>query len=241
MLSWPSFIAHFASAAVRSGFSARVLTNTPAGPLLAWERVTAGPKIYVSAGIHGDEPAGPLALLSLMEEGYFAADVSWAICPALNPTGLAAGARTNHQGHDLNRDYLVRVTDEVASHAQWLESSPAPNLFLSLHEDWETENFYLYEINTGEDEPRRAQGILGAVEAWFKPEPGPLIDDHTPRAAGWIYHAPEPDEPHGWPEAIFLAKYGCPLSFTFETPSRGTLKDRVSAQCAAVRAAYRVL
>jgi hypothetical protein len=59
----------------------------------------------------------------------------------------------------------------------------------------------------------------------------------VPRAPGWIFHEPEPDEPHGWPEAIFLAKHGCPLSFTFETPSQGELRDRVAAQCAAVGAA----
>jgi len=35
--------------------------------------------------------------------------------------------------------------------------------------------------------------------------------------------------------------HGCPLSFTFETPSHAALPARVAAQCAAVRAACRHL
>jgi hypothetical protein len=112
-------------------------------------------------------------------------------------------------------------------------------LFLSLHEDWETTGFYLYEINLGRDEPQRAPAIIDAVRPWFPPEPGPEIDGHLPRADGWIYHEAEADVPQGWPEAIFLAKRGCPLSFTFETPSHAPLARRVAALMAAVRAANR--
>ena len=47
--------------------------------------------------------------------------------------------------------------------------------------------------------------------------------------------------PHGWPEAIFLAKHGCPLSFTFETPSHLPLPRRIAALVAAVHAACRAI
>jgi predicted deacylase len=160
---WPSYLRHFARLAEQNQFVSAPLADTPAGPVMAWESAGDGARIYLSAGIHGDEPAGPLALLSLMEEGIFAAGVKWVICPALNPSGLANGSRDNHHGADLNRDYLTRTTKEVAAHAQWLESNPAPDLFLSLHEDWETPHFYLYEINTAHDNPEVATGIIGAV------------------------------------------------------------------------------
>ena len=39
---------------------------------------------------HGDEPAGPLAALELLKHGAFDHG-PWRLCPALNPTGLAAG------------------------------------------------------------------------------------------------------------------------------------------------------
>ena len=197
-----------------------------------------GPGIYLSSGIHGDEPAGPLALLGLMQEGFFSdTTFHWAVCPALNPDGLALGTRGNADGVDLNRDYWRRETPEVNAHAAWLAALGRLDLFLSLHEDFETSGFYFYEINLGEDQPGRAAAILDAVTPWFAPEPGPEIDGHLARRPGWIYHEAEADVPQGWPEAIYLSKSGCPLSFTFETPSSAPLGKRVAAHRAAIHAA----
>lgn len=238
---WPEFLPAFERAAVDAGFSHTILAQTPAGPMGLWERPGKGPRVYLSAGIHGDEPAGPLALLELLGGGFFSegefANFDWALCPALNPTGLAVGARTHASGLDLNRDYWNRSNPEVAAHAAWLEGASIPDLFISLHEDWETAGFYLYEINLAADDPSRSADVIAAVEPWFPPESGPEIDGHEPRGPGWIFHAAEADLPEGWPEAIFLSKLGCPLSFTFETPSHRPLADRVAAQMAAVRAA----
>lgn len=231
-----AFLGEFGVQAGRRGFVPRVLCGTPAGPLTVWERPGEGPAAYLSAGMHGDEPAGPLAALELLKAGHFD-EGAWLLCPALNPTGLAAGTRDNAEGIDLNRDYLNRRTSEVKAHAAWLESLPAvPRLFQSLHEDWETSGFYFYEINLAEDRPERAAGIFEAVAPWFPPEPSPRIDGHDIREAGWIYHPAEADLPDDWPEAIFLAKLGCPLSFTYETPSAKELAARVAAHVAAVRA-----
>lgn len=238
---WPDFLSTFAGAAELAGFSANMLADTPAGPLQAWERPGDGPRVYLSSGIHGDEPAGPLALLDLMAGAFFPENIHWLLCPALNPTGLAAGTRDNADGIDLNRDYLQIRTREVAAHYEWLSQRPPPDLFLSLHEDWETHGFYLYEINLGPDVPQRVRTILEAVKPWFAPETAPEIDGHTPRKPGWIHHAAEPDLPEGWPEAIHMAKIGCPLSFTFETPSRAALEDRIAAHRAAVQAALGTL
>jgi predicted deacylase len=238
---WPEFLPAFANAARAAGFSETTLTETADGPVSAWTRGPQGGHIYLSAGIHGDEPAGPLALLELMRQEFFTPEPGWVICPALNPTGLAAGRRENGCGVDLNRDYLMQRTREVTAHAAWLQSMPAPGMFLSLHEDWEAAGFYFYEINLGVDEPCRAEQLLDAVSPWFAPDPGHEIDGHSPRGPGWIFHAAEADVPEGWPEAIFMAKLGCPLSFTFETPSHAALPSRVAAQQAAVHAACRHL
>jgi predicted deacylase len=230
------FLDDFGALAAARGFSARTLCGTAAGPLVAWERPGDTPPAYLSAGMHGDEPAGPLAALELLRQGAFDHG-PWLLCPALNPTGLAAGTRDNAEGIDLNRDYWNRRTPEVRAHAGWLESLPCPRIFLSLHEDWETSGFYFYEINLDEDRPERAEAIFRAVEPWFTVEPAAMIDGHDIRGPGWIYHAAEADLPENWPEAIFLAKRGCPVSFTFETPSAMRLEDRVAAQVAAVKAA----
>lgn len=232
---WPGFLPAFAVEARQRGFAIETLGEFPGGPLIAFERPAAGPRVYLSAGIHGDEPAGPLALLDLLRSGSLAAGIHWMICPALNPGGLAGGLRENVHGIDLNRDYWARSTAEVASHVRWLESRPVPNLFISLHEDWETSGFYLYEINLGSDHPPRVRAVLDAIKPWFAPEPGMEIDGHLARELGWIYHAAEADMPEAWPEAIFLSKMGCELSFTLETPSQACLRDRVAAHVAGVR------
>jgi hypothetical protein len=229
---WPSFLPEFAAAAGAQGFRAEVLVDTEDGSLVAWERMGAGPPVYLSAGIHGDEPAGPLAALELMRSGSFPPDRHVLVCPALNPGGLSVRTRENRAGSDLNRDYLLKSMPEIAAHALWLDRYPIPGLFVSLHEDWETDGFYFYEINLGEDNPGRASALLAAVSPHFHPEPGPEIDGHEVRSDGWIFHCAEADLPESWPEAIYLAKRGCPLSFTFETPSRAALSERVSAHVA---------
>lgn len=209
--------------------------ETEAGPLIAFNGPEQGVPAYLSAGIHGDEPAGPLAALELLKSGAFDEDYTWSICPALNPTGLLGGTRDNSKGNDLNRDYKIRITDEVRAHAAWLEKQPIPKIFFSLHEDWESSGFYFYEINLEQDQPDRANSILKAVEPWFPPEPNIIIDDHEVREPGWIYHEARADFPDHWPEAIFLAESGCPLSFTFESPSSAVLDSRVAAHVAAFR------
>lgn len=237
---WSAFLPKFSRAAAAAGFTPHTLLETEDGAVMAWERAGDGAPIYLSAGIHGDEPAGPLATLELMKGGIFPIDRHCIVCPALNPGGLAAVSRTNRLGVDLNRDYLHMLSPEAAAHSGWLESRPVPDLFISLHEDWETHGFYFYEINLGEDDTHRASALLEAVSPHFPAEPGPEIDSHEVRSPGWIFHCAEADLPDAWPEAIWLAKRGCPLSFTFETPSKAQLAVRVAAHVAAVQTLLRL-
>ena len=232
-IDWDAFDADIEALALKRGFH---FAAPPGAPFRAWRRPGPGRRIYLSAGIHGDEPAGPLAIRQILGESWFAtSDADWTICPALNPHGLRAGIRENAQGIDLNRDYQRRESPEAAAHAAWLLDRPAPDLFLSLHEDWETAGFYFYEINLGPEASTRAQAILAATSAIIPTEPALVIDGHAVRQPGWIHHAAEADLPNEWPEAIFLAKNGCPLSFTFETPSQAPLEKRIATHLAAVR------
>lgn len=232
-----AFLDDFRIEAERRDFRSETLATVDGYPLLAFSGPGNGAPAYLSAGIHGDEPAGPLAALALLRAGFFDHGAAWTICPALNPSGLAATTRENADGVDLNRDYLRRESVEISAHAAWFESRACPKVFFSLHEDWESTGFYFYEINQGEDRPDRAEAIIDAVRPWFPPEPEALIDDHETRGPGWIYHCADADLPDLWPEAIFLAKRGCPLSFTLESPSRFDIDSRVSSHVAAVTAA----
>ncbi|MFD2257765.1 M14 family metallocarboxypeptidase [Luteolibacter algae] len=231
LFDWLLFSSDFSAAALKQGFTSEVLLETEDGKILAWERepTQPGPVVYLSAGIHGDEPAGPLALLELMESGTFSHCVHWLICPALNPGGLAVGRRENRAGVDLNRDYLQSRSLETAAHIAWLKRHPVPEIFISFHEDWESTGFYFYEINCGEDCPQRARAILSAVSEVLPPEPCEVIDGHAVREPGWIFHCAEADLPDEWPEAIYMAKQGCALSYTLESPSQASLPERAKA------------
>jgi len=198
------------------------------------------PLVYISTGMHGDEPAGPESLLRLLENGLLNRELSFYICPMLNPTGFQRGTRENLVGRDLNRDYYTLRNVEVKEHVKWLEKQfeiQVPELFVSLHEDWESEGFYFYEINLIDDEVKsleRYQEIAKKIEAVMPMEPSELIDDHQIRELGWIYHCAEADMEKKWPEAIFIAKHGCSRSFTFESPSSKNIKHRVTTQVTAV-------
>ena len=243
-MDWPLFLEEWQAEAEARGFRVEVYGEVAGLPLLAAVKEGAAdvPCVYLSSGIHGDEPAGPQALLRLLREDFFDESRTWLICPVLNPMGLIAGTRENVSGLDLNRDYHFCKSDEVCAHVRWFkkqrQEGRVPQLFLSLHEDWESSGFYFYEI----DLLKRVSfydKILEAARPWFEPEPSRVIDGHAVTKRGWIYHSKHPDLPEGWPEAIYLAKQGCGLSLTFETPSQADLESRIDCQQALVRAALK--
>jgi len=106
-----------------------------------------GLRIYISAGIHGDEPAAPLAALRLLQENQWPENAEIFFLPCLNPVGFTLNKRENTGGLDLNRDYRNSKAAETHAHIAWLQRQPKFDLYLCLHEDWESHGFYLYEQN----------------------------------------------------------------------------------------------
>ncbi len=230
----------FERTARKAGFQVEELGRIGSYPLLAMtsEATPAdAPRCYLSAGIHGDEPAGSLAILELLSRPLTLSGVAWTLFPALNPVGLAEGRRVNGDGVDLNRDYLALTCRETQLHVEWLcRQKRRHDLILSLHEDWEASGFYHYEINNSGRESV-SEAILEAVAPLIPLEVGPSVDGHLLDSPGLIRHVPEPDEPMGWPEAIYHSKQFPSRSYTLETPSTFPLARRVQAHLTAVEAA----
>ena len=229
-----------AAAAAKAGLRSEAFGEAGGVPLLALTRRTPGPRprIYLSGGIHGDEPAPPLALLSLLEAGEFDGRATWFVCPMLNPLGLARGTRESAGGVDLNRDYRHLESPEVRSHVRWLRRQPNFDLTLCVHEDWESRGFYLYELNP---DGRRslAQPMVDAAVAVCPLDTSPVIDGREAR--GGIIHPPgDPAQREKWPEAIYLVAHHTRQSYTIESPSSLPLGTRVAALAAALRAALDV-
>jgi protein MpaA len=192
----------------------------------------AAPRVYLSAGIHGDEPAGPLAVRELFVSRRWPAALEFYVCPCLNPTGLALNRRENAAGVDLNRDYRDRRTPEVRAHTAWLERQPAFDLALCLHEDWEAQGFYLYELNP-DGRPSAAERVVAAVAEVCPVDNSPVIDGR-PARGGIIRPAVDLAGRPDWPEAFYLQAHKTRHGYTLEAPSDFPLATRVAALVRAV-------
>ena len=192
-------------------------------------------RIYLSAGIHGDEPAGPLAVRQLLQENKWPGDLGLWLCPCLNPTGFALNRRDNDEGLDLNRQYLQPTARETIAHMAWLERQPSFDLCICLHEDWESQGFYVYELNP-DNRPPLAETIINRVAEVCPIDRSEMIEGR-PAQGGIIRPSVDPRSRPQWPEAFFLLTRKTRLSYTFEAPSDFSLSTRVAALMAGVRAA----
>ena len=199
------------------------------------EENPASRRIYLSTGIHGDEPAGPLAVLRLIEEDAWPENLDLWLCPCLNPVGFTLNTRENAKGVDLNRDYLNPTTEEVAAHINWLHRQPNFDLCLFLHEDWESHGFYLYEQNP-DNRPSHAERIIDQVSSICPIDNSELIEGR-PAVRGIIRPNLDPRTRPQWPEAFFLITHKTRHSYTLEAPSELTMPRRVAALVTAVRTA----
>lgn len=208
--------------------------------LHAWVRPGGGSRrVYLSAGIHGDEPAGPLAVRQLMQENQWPAQLDLWLCPCLNPTGFPTNRRENAQGVDLNRQYLHVESPETRAHIAWLERQPAFDVTLCLHEDWEARGFYLYELNP-DNRPSHAEEIIRRVSEVCPIDPSDLIEER-PAQGGIVRPSSDPLSRPQWPEAFWLVAHKTRHSYTLEAPSDFHLPVRVNALVTAVRAVIEAL
>jgi murein peptide amidase A len=192
-------------------------------------------RIYISTGIHGDEPAGPLAALQLLRDHAWPANVDLWFCPCLNPSGFRLNRRENAKGIDLNREYLKPTAPEILAHIAWLERQPKFDLCLLLHEDWESHGFYLYEQNP-DNLSSPADTIIEQVAKICPVDPSDLIEGR-PAQNGIIRPKIDVRSRPDWPEAFYVITHKTRQSFTLEAPSDFTLPTRVNALVVAVKTA----
>lgn len=230
--------------AEKNSFSVDIIYKGNPVPIVALTKkasISPAPNVYISAGIHGDEPAGPLVIRELLKEAFFEDGINWYLIPMLNPEGLALGTRENADRIDLNRDYNTGKTKEVAAHLKWLKKKCDINydLTITLHEDWESPGFYCYAIVPSEYQRLLTQ-ISQAVE---KISPLNLSEEIEGAKAkgGFIHHDTKNFEEvlnnrQDWPEAFLLIKNRPEgLHFTFETASAQPVEQRIKTHCAAIK------
>lgn len=235
------------AAALAGGWSVDHLTPSASGPR-PWFRREAGPdapRLYLSAGIHGDEVSGPWAILEMLRRPDFFAGFHVVIFPILNPDGMARVIRGNADGIDLNRDYRETKSAEIRGHIEALKTLGRFDVSLMLHEDFEGIGAYLYELN--ESLPETLGGEIMAAMGHHVPiDLRPVIEE-VPAQGGVISRKDlirimgPIEERSEWPEALYLSLHHCRVNYTTETPMPFPLESRVQAQIAAVETVMRVL
>lgn len=203
------------------------------------------PRLLIVAGFHGEEVAGPLAILKWLkthdENVWKKIDLSF--IPIVNPYGFAKGTRYGESGKKTNAGFC---------HTKELEGEPSPegqilidsisiirplaqDGFLSLHEDKSERGYYLYTFEHGPEPGKFTQGLKREIGKHFhrpvdgirvftdaQKEYGPMVKD------GLIYRLCDGTF-EDW-----LFHLGVPRCAVTETPGKYRLARRVEAGVAII-------
>ena len=197
--------------------------------------------LYVSAGIHGDEPAGCEGLLIWAEQHLSTLlrgkhPLPVVLLPCLNPWGLVHNRRSDEAGNDLNRlfngDDFAPITELKRLLKGWQF-----DLALHLHEDYDAQGGYVYEIHR--EPPVWGHDLLAACRRVLPIDSRRRIDGRAFIGGIWSRRHVRRIPEH--PEAVHLFREHCPRVLTFETPSEFDLKCRVQAHVLLLRECVRRL
>ena len=194
--------------------------------------------IYISAGIHGDEPAATEALIVWAEKNVRRLHrLPLLLLPCLNPWGLINNTRADADGLDLNRLFhldeppVIRAVKEVAAPYQFSAA-------LMHHEDYDGQGLYLYDV--ARVKPYWGEAILAAGRPHIAIEGRTRIDGRKVTNAVYRRRIDKKRfDRMGYPEAIWLHLHHAERSLTIETPSEFALDQRVAAQVAIIEECVR--
>ena len=194
--------------------------------------------IYISAGIHGDEPASSEALIAWAERhATVLARLPLMLFPCLNPWGLVNNTRVNEAGVDLNRVFQNNDAPVIAALKRLIKGHRFA-LALNLHEDFDGQGLYLYEVQRAQ--PYWGESLLAAAARIIAIDPRQRIDGRVARA-GLIRRRFNQKRfaRMGFPEAIYLHQHHADHALTLETPSEFAIEQRVAAQVAIIEECVR--
>lgn len=202
------------------------------------------PSIALAAGVHGDEPAGPWALLDFVAAGKLDPRYAYRIWPCTNPTGFLAGTRESCDGVDLNRTFGRGGSSPEAKAILTANRDRSFALSIDLHEDCDASGFYCYEYGGAE----LGRAAVAAIDAAGLPvDPlaatfdltSPLDESACVRERGRIA-ADAGLEAAGlgaYSYSMLLARRAARHALTFETPSSLPWEQRIAMHALATAAA----
>jgi hypothetical protein len=214
---------------------------------------SGAPGVALSAGVHGDEPAGPWALLSIVRDGLLDPAFNYRLWPCTNPTGYQLGTRENAEGQDINRSFH---RGGISPEARAIITSYRDRRFalvFDLHEDFEAHGFYCYEP-LANGKAALADRIVSAIDAAGLPvqelddrfEIGYPPEAHHLRrlARGVVLPDPAAERaffPEMMPYGLYMLRRSAERALTFESPRRDAWATRLAMHRVAVVAALDAL
>lgn len=196
-------------------------------------------RVLISAGIHGDEPAGIETICSFIESGQYKKFLNqWEIIilPCINPYGFVHDTRENHNNKDLNRLFNAESPPLEVSLAQSVIEQSYFDLTIELHEDCDSNGYYLFQKSNKPDGTELGYKIIDSVKGILPINLNEKIDD-IPAEKGVIYRLKNPDEMEWWPMAIYSLAKNTGHCFTLETPTQLPMPTRIDAHLTALNKA----
>ncbi len=187
-------------------------------------------RVGVFAGIHGDEPAGVMAAVDLVQRLVADSDLAlgyeiW-VTPLCNPTGYDLGTRSSAKGVDLNREFWKGSAEPEVQYLEGLLRRLQFDGIISLHSDDTCDG--LYGFASGATLSRDIlDPALGEASERIPRDTRPLIDSFP--AEGSIITDTYPGVLSAPPEASPR-----PFEIVFETPHAAPLGLQVQATSIAV-------
>ena len=233
-----SYLGALTQAAGARGYPVEVLGKVEGLPLLYLPGPSTGRRVLVAGGFHGDEPAGPLAILAWLLSGLEVPGVSVSFLPLANPTGFRDNTRYTVHGEQLNQGWIWPGPGETLSwegqqllHHVGRLVLAARDGFLTLHEDWEPAGYYFYACDDvdGPTGPLVAR-FRQVGDRWFRPFDGIYRREGVRVRNGLVWEGGT-----GSFEDL-LHEVGIPRVITSETPSGEDLWRRAACQFEWIRA-----
>lgn len=237
---YPHLIERWRAVAARTGMVMRRIAKGPEFPLycLRSKSLPREGVIYISAGIHGDEPGATEGFITWAEKNTRRLRRGpFLLVPCINPWGLVNNIRTDSSRRDLNRSFQSDSIPEIVG-LKRVMGRRRFSLGLTLHEDYDAQGIYIYEI-PGTD-PAWGEVMLEAARPHVPPDPRDLIEGRE--SIGGVVRRPldmKVFDEIGMPEAVYLYLLHCPRVFTTETPSEYGLDRRVNAHVAVIEECVR--
>ncbi|HYY30253.1 MAG TPA: M14 family metallocarboxypeptidase [Chthoniobacterales bacterium] len=190
--------------------------------------------VYLSAGIHGDEPGATEGLYQWAElHRSVLRELPVMVFPCLNPWGLIHNRRTDSENRDLNRCYNLDSIPRIQAQKEVLRGRRF-RLAICLHEDYDAQGAYLYEIRN--KLTTFGQELLAAAGFYVPIDPRATIEGRR-ADQGWIARKVNLKNFPVIAEAIYLAANHSDRTITTETPSEFDLSARVQAHIAMIQRA----